>query len=214
MRVLNHSFDPAYPLDKLQAHPDNPRHGDIGAIHGSIEENGFWGGLIVQLSTGFILAGNHRFQAAAHAGAENVPVHFVDVDDATARKILAADNGISDRATNDDLKLIELLTRIRNEEGALDGTGYDDDDLQRLIDDEKRGMLLDGSPNAPTGTKSAPPAEKLPPGPGGDDEGPKAVEGRYKEQYAVIVVCENELHQREVFDHLQVEGYNVKVVVT
>ncbi len=39
-------------------------------------------------------------------------------------------------------------------------------------------------------------------------------ESRYKEQYGVIVICDNETHQEEVYNTLQAEGYNVKVVVT
>lgn len=39
-------------------------------------------------------------------------------------------------------------------------------------------------------------------------------ESRYKEQYGVIVICDNETHQEEVYNMLQAEGYNVKVVVT
>lgn len=39
-------------------------------------------------------------------------------------------------------------------------------------------------------------------------------EPSYKEQYGVIVMCENEGHQEEVFNHLISLGYECKVVVT
>ena len=39
-------------------------------------------------------------------------------------------------------------------------------------------------------------------------------EGRYKEQYGVIVVCRDEAEQQTVYERLQSEGYTVKVVVT
>ena len=37
---------------------------------------------------------------------------------------------------------------------------------------------------------------------------------RYREQYGVIVICENERHQREVFETLKPRGWKLKVVVT
>jgi hypothetical protein len=39
-------------------------------------------------------------------------------------------------------------------------------------------------------------------------------EPSYKEQYGVIVLCEGEGHQEEVFNHLISLGYECKVVVT
>lgn len=39
-------------------------------------------------------------------------------------------------------------------------------------------------------------------------------EPNYKEQYGVIVMCEGETHQEEVFNHLISLGYECKVVVT
>ena len=44
----------------LRPHPRNPRRGDVDAIEESIAENGFYGCVVAQRSTGYILAGNHR----------------------------------------------------------------------------------------------------------------------------------------------------------
>lgn len=57
-------------LGELKPHPRNPRQGDVGAIYQSIEANGFYGAIVAQRSTGYILAGNHRYKAAAEAGAK------------------------------------------------------------------------------------------------------------------------------------------------
>lgn len=35
---------------------------------------------------------------------------------------------------------------------------------------------------------------------------------KYKEQYAVIVICEHEKEQQEVYERLKNEGYTLKVV--
>jgi len=34
----------------------------------------------------------------------------------------------------------------------------------------------------------------------------------YKEQYAVIVICENEKDQESIYNRLRAEGYKLKVV--
>lgn len=123
------------PVTALNIHPDNPRQGDIGAIIQSIEANGWYGTLVAQVSTGNVLAGNHRLQAAIHCGLDRVPVHWVDVDDDTARRILIADNRTSDLASYDDAFLAELLGSIATSEEGLLGTGWDGDDLDLLLQD-------------------------------------------------------------------------------
>jgi hypothetical protein len=120
-------------ITELSLHPDNPRQGDIGAIIQSIEANGWVGSIVAQTSTGHVLAGNHRLQAAAHVGMKKVPVHWIDVDDDTARRILIADNRTSDLATYDDAYLADLVSSIATSEKGLLGTGWDGDDLDDLL---------------------------------------------------------------------------------
>ena len=121
-------------LTELVPHPSNPRQGDVGAIIQSIEANGWYGTLVAQISTGHVLAGNHRLQAAIHCGLDRVPVHWVDVDDDTAHRILLADNRTTDLATYDEHALADLLVEM-GKTGNLDGTGYDGDDLDQLLAD-------------------------------------------------------------------------------
>jgi hypothetical protein len=52
------------PVDSLETHPRNVNQSDIGAIYESIGANGFYGTIVAQRSTGRILGGNHRYQAA------------------------------------------------------------------------------------------------------------------------------------------------------
>jgi len=120
------------PIDDLIRHPDNPRQGDVGAISASIEVNGWYGTVVAQSSTGRVLAGNHRIEAARHLGMTEVPVYWVDVDDATARRIMLADNRTNDLATYDDAVLAELLTAVAEDDDLL-GSGYDGDDLDDLL---------------------------------------------------------------------------------
>lgn len=122
------------PLQDLQPHPRNPNEGDVGAILESIKRNGWYGTLVAQRSTGYVLAGNHRLQAARLAGLDAVPVYWVDVDDAAALRILLADNRTSELAHRDPDALALLLAELAQGDG-LDGTGYDLDDLDDLIAD-------------------------------------------------------------------------------
>lgn len=121
------------PVAALRPHPRNPRQGDVGAIHESIAANGFYGSVVAQRSTGFVLAGNHRLHAAIQAGAPQLPVTWVDVDDATALRIMLADNRTNDVAGYDTAALAELLKEITADAGTLEGTGYDGDALDDLL---------------------------------------------------------------------------------
>jgi len=134
MRILDGKTE-VVPIDALKPHPRNPREGDIGAIHTSIDNNGFYGRVIAQKSTGFILAGNHRWQAMTQAGATEIPVEWIDVDDDHALRILLADNRTNDLASYNDNELADLLEQLRVDTGTLAGTGYDGDDLDELLDD-------------------------------------------------------------------------------
>jgi hypothetical protein len=132
VKVLNDGQVELVPLRKLSLHPRNPRQGDVGAIHQSIEEHGFYGALVVQRSTGYVLAGNHRLQAAQHHGAKKVPVIWVDVSDEQALRILLADNRATDLAHYDSPGLAELLQELAEGPG-LEGTLYSGDDLDELL---------------------------------------------------------------------------------
>ena len=119
----------AMPVKEMKPHPKNPRQGDVGAIHQSIEQNGWYGAVVVQKSTGYVLAGNHRLQAAIAQGADKLPAMVVDVDNETATKILLADNRTNDLAAYDVEGLAGLLEGLTD----FDGTGYDGDDLDDLL---------------------------------------------------------------------------------
>jgi len=120
------------PLAKLTTHPSNPRRGDVEAIRASIRANGFYGVVVAQASTMHIIAGNHRFLAAQAESLDSIMVHLVDVDDVRARAIMAADNRTSDLGGYDDERLLALLEELRGHD-ALEGTGYDDQDLELLL---------------------------------------------------------------------------------
>lgn len=122
-------------VETLHTHPRNVNQGDIGAIHTSIDDNGFYGACVVQKSTGAILAGNHRYQAAVVAKLPAVPVIWVDIDDDAALRILLADNRTTRLGGDDPNALAELLKELVGTERGLEGTGYDGDALDSLLAD-------------------------------------------------------------------------------
>lgn len=126
-------------VDKLAVHPKNPRRGDVLGLTHSVAANGFYGALVVQRSTGFVLAGNHRLLAAKAQGASEVPVIYVDVDDDRAQRILLVDNRSNDVATYDEEQLAELLGTLGETQEGLVGTGYSEDDLAALLAGEDAG---------------------------------------------------------------------------
>lgn len=173
-------------VSRLQEHPRNPRRGDVDAIQESIEANGFYGTIVAQESTGYILAGNHRWKAALKAGLLTVPVMWVSVDDEAALRILLADNRTADLAEYNDDALVELLAEIVNSTGTLLGTGFDQDALDDLI-------------AAASGIEKA------------NADNPSDIGGQ--QTYAVTVPCRDEAHQMEVYDQLVALGMEPKVVV-
>jgi hypothetical protein len=131
-RTINSGYE-MVPHGSVRPHPRNPRRGDIGAVKESVDVNGFFGALVVQRSTGYILAGNHRWRAAGEVGMDQIPVIWVDVDDATATRVLLADNRTSDLGTYDDAALAALVQSVASDAGTLLGTGYTDADLDELL---------------------------------------------------------------------------------
>lgn len=193
-RVLMNQTYEVVAIDAVKPHPDNPRRGDVAVIAASVAANGFYGAIAVQRSTGRILAGNHRWEAAKKEKLAEIPVLWMDVDDKTALRILLADNRTSDLGTYEQEALAEILMELRAAED-LAGTGYGELDVGTLLKEMGDAII----------EANAEDAEKKP---------SASAVGGYKEQYAVMVVCEGEQQQEEIFNKLSAEGYECKIVVT
>ncbi|MGD0019950.1 MAG: DNA methyltransferase [Candidatus Limnocylindrales bacterium] len=120
------------PIGSLTFHPRNPRHGNLEAITGSLRRFGQLRPVLVQRSTGFIVAGNHVVRAAGELGWQNLAAVVVDLDDATASAYLLADNRTADLSTYDDALLAALLEE-QAATGNLTGIGYGRDDIDELV---------------------------------------------------------------------------------
>lgn len=121
----------------LQMWASNPRRGNLDTIRESLQTNGQYRPIVVNTGThtkakNQILCGNHTYLAARELGWDKISATFIDVDEQTARRIVAVDNRANDLASYDDQQLIELLQSIDD----LEGTGFDAEDLLALIGDE------------------------------------------------------------------------------
>jgi ParB-like chromosome segregation protein Spo0J len=119
-------------VHELDNFPGNARRGDVDAIAKSLETFGQFQPIIAQLSTKFVLVGNHTLAAARQLRWAHISVAYVDVDDEMARKIVLAANRTSDLATYD----LDALAALLREVDDLEGTGFSPDDLSELMEDE------------------------------------------------------------------------------
>jgi ParB-like chromosome segregation protein Spo0J len=143
----------AEPIGKAQLHPDNPRRGNVEGIASSLARFGQVRPILVQQSSGFIIAGNHTYQAAVSLGWKKIAVVRVDLSDEQARAYMLADNRWSDVAENDDEALARILREL-GEAGELDGTGYSADDLDDLLSLLDRLPVTDPEPTAAAHSES------------------------------------------------------------
>lgn len=164
--------------DRLKEHPDNPKRGDVDAIKESMEINGFFGAVVAQKSTGYVLAGNHTFRTAAAEGVDRIPVLWIDVDDDAALRILLADNKIAELGFMDEEALDAALSKL----DGLAGTGYSGVE-DAIREEENREPEPEPDPGPPT-------ADDVP-----DDD--------FVSQFGVVIVCTDQEQQEAVFAALQ-----------
>lgn len=119
-------------LDKVRPSPRNPRRGDIAAITDSLRRFGQQKPIVVQKSTGHIVAGNHLFRAAEALGWDKIAANVVDMTDDQAKAFLIADNRTADLGAYDQEELAKLLGEL-SADGQLWATGYDEDDVAELV---------------------------------------------------------------------------------
>lgn len=131
-------------ITTISQHPRNYRGGDVDKITASIEVNGFLAPILVQRSTGHIVYGNHRYVAMLALGETHIPAHVVDLTDEQAHRYLVADNLTSDSAVNDLGMLTELLEEMKDTEMGLAGSGVDEDEYQRMLEELAQPPEIDG----------------------------------------------------------------------
>ncbi len=87
---------------------------------------------VLAQADGAIYAGNMRYRAAQHLGMKTVPALVEDVSDRLARERALRDNAQWGEWEEDELA--SLLARLGSEESNLDILGFDERNLQKLLD--------------------------------------------------------------------------------
>ncbi|WAB09177.1 ParB-like nuclease domain protein [Gordonia phage LittleMunchkin] len=156
-------------VSDLALHHNNARKGNVDLIRTSLLAHGQYRPIVANIGTHTgrpmeVLVGNHTLKAARdlasdpEVGADwsTVLVHWVDVDDDEATRILLVDNKSSDESAYDQRALFELIDSLG---GDLDGTGFTDEDLSDLeaLVQETDLTGLDTDPFS-TGDDNHPPA--------------------------------------------------------
>lgn len=128
----------------------NPRRGDTAAIASSLRRHTQYKPITANIGThtgrpNEVLAGNHTLMAFRDLAAaepddpawRKILVHWVDVDDDMADRIVVADNRLSELGHTDTETLLGLLSDLPD----LEGTGFSDDYLKMLEE------LVEGPPS-------------------------------------------------------------------
>lgn len=134
-RIVDSLLPLAVPIGDLTRYHRNPRRGDVNSVADSLFWHGQFKPIVVNRGTltgrpSEILAGNHTWDAAVQRGWDQIAVTWIDVDDDDAAKIVIVDNRTSDLAGYDTELLADILSSLPD----LDGTGYDQDAVDDLLD--------------------------------------------------------------------------------
>lgn len=120
------------PIDTVELSPRNPREGDVGAIVESLRRFGQQKPIVVQDSTGYVVAGNHLLRAAQALGWTEIAVNRVAMSDRDAKAFMIADNRTADLGSYDQDVLGAMLKELAIDED-LAGTGYDAEDVDEML---------------------------------------------------------------------------------
>lgn len=152
------------PLSQLVRAPRNPKEHDLGAIAASVKRFGYVAAIVLDEGTGRLVAGHGRLDALQAMKAQGQPapdrvrvqdgewlvpvqrgVTFADPDEAEA--YLVADNRTVELGGWDEGILTELLSDLAAQK-RLEGTGFDEDDLDALLGELHYEEGLDVPANA------------------------------------------------------------------
>lgn len=188
------------PIADLTPFPGNPRRGHITALAQGLSQYGQYKPLVVQASTGRVLVGNQTLRAAQQLGRTEIAAVLLDVDDVTARKILAVDNRTNELGHYDGQALADLLQSLEGTEG----TGYSEDDLEHLVADLAKAdeKAAAGGPDGPAANLGDPQGID---GPGGGDADVDAAGMVYR----VAIECDTREQEDELLEHYLDQGYPV-----
>ena len=131
------------PPAQLNLFHKNPRKGDVPAIMSSLRRHTQYKPITANVGThtgrpAEVLAGNHTLMAFRELAAaepndkrwQKMLVHWVDVDDDMAERIVVADNQTGRLGGFDEAQLAELVAGF---DGDVEGLGFTDADVEALL---------------------------------------------------------------------------------
>lgn len=132
----------AVPPSILRNYHRNPRKGNVDSVVASLKAHGQYRPITANIGThtgrpNEVLAGNHTLKAFRKLAADQpddarwnaILVHWVDVDEDQAKRIVLADNRTSEKGTYDNKALADLLADVSHD---LTGLGYTAEDLDAI----------------------------------------------------------------------------------
>jgi ParB-like chromosome segregation protein Spo0J len=176
---------------RCKPNPDNPRRIDDDnreRLKAGITQLGWVDPIILRAESRVILGGHQRHDIAMELKFPKVPVVLVyGLSDSEAEAVTIILNNPAAQGEWDLDKLTASLGRLRDQEFPLELTGFDRAAADKML----------------AGVPALAPPTSLDPG-----------DGRYREQYGVIVICADATEQEAIYNRLQQDGLDCRVVVT
>lgn len=137
-------------ITDIKPYQKNPRQKyDIQKVASSIKEYGFQQPIVVDRA-GIIIVGHGRYQAAKSLNLKTVPVIIADLPPEKAKAYRIADNKTNEYSDWDIGLLQQEFTDLLDVNFDLELTGFDHDELEKLIVGEKDGLTdEDAIPETP-----------------------------------------------------------------
>lgn len=178
-------YDAEFPVKDLRLFHRNARKGNVELIKKSLEIHDQYRSIVVNRGShtgrkNEVLAGNHTLKAARELGWSTIAANIVDLDDQQAMKVVLMDNASGDKSSYD----VQMLTDNIQELDDLDGSGYTDEDLDKLLNG-----LEDG-----------------------EDPKDSEHEEQYTNRWELVIECTDEDHQRDMYQKLTADGLTVRVL--
>lgn len=133
------------PIETVRPYEKNPRHNDsaVDAVAKSLREFGFRQPLVVDRE-GVLVVGHTRLRAAQALGLTQVPVHVaLDLTPEQAKAYRIADNATASLSSFDYELLPNELLELKEMNFDLGLLGFDDPELQRLLNAQTNSGLTD-----------------------------------------------------------------------
>ena len=120
-------------IDKIIPYHNNPRKNQaVDKVASSIKEYGFQQPIVVDKDM-IVIVGHTRLAGAKKLGLKKVPVQIADLSESKAKAYRIADNRLNqDSQWDNELLKIELLDL-----DGLIGTGFEDSELEKLLEEPK-----------------------------------------------------------------------------